>query len=69
MLNKAQKRTGFLENIAFADEATDLTPRTAHRRHLHTWCNETPHERVEYVTGSLRVKVWPGLLGEQVTGT
>jgi hypothetical protein len=67
-LNKAQKQKGFLENIVFADEATDLTLRTVHRRHLHTWCYENPHERAEYVTGSLKVNVWPGALGEQVTG-
>jgi len=45
MLNKAQKQTGFLEIIAFADEATDVTPRTAHRRHLHKWCAIKTHTR------------------------
>jgi len=68
MLNKAQEQKGFLENIVFADEARDLTFRTAHRRRLHTWCYENPYERAEYVTGSLKVNVWPGALGELVTG-
>jgi hypothetical protein len=53
MLNKAQEQKEFLENMVFADEATDLTFRTAHRLPLHTWCYENPHERAEYVTGSL----------------
>lgn len=51
-----------------ADEATDLALRTAHRLLLHTWCYENPHERAEYVTGSLKVNVWPDVLSEQVTG-
>jgi hypothetical protein len=69
MLNKAQEQKGFLENIVFADEVTDhLTLSTAHRRHLHTWCYENPHERAEYVTGSLKVNVWPGVLGGQLSG-
>jgi len=57
-----------LENFVFADEATDLTVRTANTCHLHTWSYGNPHERAEYVTGSLKVNVWSGVLSEQVTG-
>jgi hypothetical protein len=67
MFDRIDLDVDFFEKIMFRDEATFHVSGKVHRHNVRIWGTENPHVR-EHIRDSPKVKVWCGVMHDQVIG-